>query len=127
VNGNTPYAGGAGTVEAGAVPVDDPELTPAQRDALRDSVARIANLTRDYLPDSYTVGSEVASDEVTVAVRPPAGSPVSAGFRPEFDDEDDADPIAETDRVEVARGLAASAALQVKRAFADDDTPPTAR
>jgi hypothetical protein len=127
VNGNTPYAGGAGTVEAGAVPADEPELTTAQRDALRNSVALIADLTRDYLPDSYTVGSEVAASEVTVAVRPPAGSPVSAGFRPEFDDDDDADLIAEHDRVEVARGLAASAALQVKRALAADDTPRAAR
>jgi len=63
---------------------------------------------------------------VTVAVRPPVGNPVSAGFTPEFENLADDDLISDEDREEVARGLAASAALQVKAALGDD-VPRTAR
>lgn len=130
MNGNTPYAGSDGAVPAGHRAEDDrAELTPAQRRVLRDGVAAIAARTRDLLPAEYTVGGEVRSGvdgpQVTVAVRPPVGNPVSAGFQPEFAD-GEPEPIPDGDREEVARGLAASAALQVKRAL-NGDVPPTAK
>ncbi|MFB6072654.1 MAG: DUF5811 family protein [Halobacterium sp.] len=121
MHGNSPYSGS----EPAA-----PELTGTQRRALRDSIAQIAARTRDYLPDEYVVGSEISTStngvQVTVAVRPPVGSPVSAGFTPEFENVSDEDLIPSEDREEVARGLAASAALQVKSALGDD-VPKTAR
>ncbi len=119
----------------GNAPFSGPETTTAdlsgdQRRALRTSIAQIASLTREFLPDEYVVGSEISSGssgvQVTVAVRPPAGNPVSAGFTPEFEDLADDDLIPTEDREEVARGLAASAALQVKHALGDD-VPETAR
>lgn len=122
MNGNAPYAGDL----ASQAPVD---LTPDQRRMLRDGVAAIAAQTRDLLPAEYTVGGEIQAGtngpRVTVAVRPPIGNPVSAGFEPEFA-EDEVEPIPDGDRDEVARGLAASAALQVKQALGDD-IPATAR
>lgn len=133
MNGNTPYAGRPDVVEAGrrAEGADArPQLTPDQRRALRESVVRIAARTREFLPDEYTVGSElregISGAEVRIAVRPPVGNPVSAGFQPEFDDEA-TDLIDAEDRNEVARGLAASAALQVKHAVGGGDVEPAAR
>lgn len=121
MHGNSPYSG---------TEPSKPDLTVTQRRALMDSISRIAARTRKYLPDEYVVGSEISSGtegvQVTVAVRPPAGNPVSAGFTPEFDDVTDDDLIPNDDREEVARGLAASAALQVKAALGDD-VPQTAR
>ncbi|MFC3477457.1 DUF5811 family protein [Halobacterium litoreum] len=123
MHGNSPYSG--------SEPSDpEPELTGTQRRALKHSINQIAARTRDFLPDEYVVGSEISSStagvQVTVAVRPPVGSPVSAGFSPEFEDVSDDDLIPSEDREEVARGLAASAALQVKHALGDD-VPKTAR
>ena len=121
MHGNTPYSG---------VEQSNPDLTATQRRSLRASTAQIAARTRDYLPDEYVVGSEISSGnngvQVTVAVRPPVGNPVSAGFTPEFENLADDDLISDEDREEVARGLAASAALQVK-ATLGDDVPKTAR
>jgi hypothetical protein len=121
MHGNTPYSG---------TEPSEPELTVTQRRALQDSISQIAARTRDFLPDEYVVGSEISAGtegvQVTVAVRPPAGNPVSAGFTPEFDGVSDDDLIPDDDREEVARGLAASAALQVKAALGDD-VPQTAR
>jgi hypothetical protein len=121
MHGNTPYSG--------AEP-SDADLTATQRRALRDSISQIAARTRDFLPDEYVVGSEISQADggvqVTVAVRPPAGRPVSAGFTPDFEDVADDDLISTEDREEVAQGLAASAALQVKSALGDD-VPETAR
>jgi len=123
MNGNTPYAGPS----RGA----DPEaaLTPEQRRTLRDSLALIAARTREYLPDEYVVGAEIGRGrngaQATVAVRPPAGNPVSAGFTPEFDE--GGDLVSAEERAEVARGLAASAALQVKQAFQTRSDDPVAR
>jgi len=109
---------------------DLPELTQDQRRALRQDVSRIAARTREYLPGEYIVDSEIShgsgGPQATVAVRPPVGHPVSAGFTPDQDDLDGDDLIAAEDRNEVARGLAASAALQVKRAMQEGVTP-TAR
>lgn len=108
---------------------EPPEPTPEQARALRRSVSGIADATRRYLPDEFVVGSRVgraaSGVQATVAVQPPAGNTVSAGLTAEFDGED-GDPIDETDREEVARGLAAGAVLQAKQAMGDDFTP-TAR
>lgn len=101
----------------------DAELTSSQRRQLRAGLANIAARTREFLPDEYVVGSEIANSRAgvraTVAVQPPAGNPVSAGFEPDFStDAEEAIPL--EDREEVARGLAASAALQVKQALGND-------
>jgi len=124
MNGDTPSAGPAGTDEPGA------KLTSDQRRALRDSLALIAARTREYLPDEYVVGAEIGESrhgtQATVAVRPPIGNPVSAGFTPEFDEEA-VDVVSAEERTEVAQGLAASAALQVKQAFGARPDDPVAR
>ena len=126
MNGNNPYAGAPGVVDAGAPP--EVEVTPEERRALRDAVAGIVARTQSYLPGGYTVGSELSygmnGPEATVAVHPPAGRPVSAGFAPDADDLETG--LSEADREEVARGLAASAALQTMNAVGDGLTP-TAR
>jgi hypothetical protein len=126
MNGNNPYAGAPGVVDAGQG--SEATVSPEQREALRVAVAAITARTRSYLPEGYTVGSElsVGSDgpEATVAVHPPVGRPVSAGFRPDVEDLEAG--LADEDREEVARGLAASAALQVMNAVGSDVTP-TAR
>lgn len=128
MNGNNPYAGAPGVVEAGQ-PSQDEELTPTQRRTLRRAVAGIVARTETYLPDGYAVGSELSygtdGPRATVAVRPPAGHPVSAGFSPNVDElEADLD---DTDHQEVAQGLAASAALQAMNALGDREIPQTAR
>jgi len=131
MNGNTPYAGTPGITQAGKrATADLPELTRDQKRTLRQDVSRIAARTREYLPSEYVVDSEIShgsgGPQVTVAVRPPVGHPVSAGFTPDEDDLDGEDLIAAEDRNEVARGLAASAALQVKQALGENSRP-TAR
>ena len=116
MNANTPYVG---------QPDDDADdatdLSAADRRALQARVSTVAARTRTFLPDEYVVGSSVGTGSdgvrVTVSVRPPIGNPVSAGFDPDLDAED---LIPTEDVDEVARGLAASAALQVKRAMGDD-------
>jgi len=101
------------------------ELTGEQRRELQRELASVAAHTRELLPGEFVVGSEITTGvdgpEATVAVRPPVGSVVSAGYTP--DEEID---ISRQERVDIARGLAASAALQVKRAIPEDDAP-TAR
>lgn len=134
MNGNTPYAGSFDVTQAGKrSPTDIPDLTPHQKRAFRASVTSIAARTREYLPNEYIVGSEISQGtngpQATVAVQPPVGHAVSAGFQPDGDDLDDDENgnlITDEDCNEVARGLAASAALQVKQAVGDDVTP-TAR
>lgn len=120
--GNTPYAGRPGEGE-------HPEVSAATRRALQERISHVEKETRRYLPDEYQVGSRVASSsdgaQVTVSVRPPVGNPVSAGFTPDLSGAAE-DPIPVEDVEEVARGLAASAALQVKQALGDD-VPPMAR
>ena len=126
MNGNNPYAGAPGTLDAGRP--DEHEFSTDEVRALRHAVAGIVTRTQTYLPEGYTVGSEVSHGargvEATVAVQPPVGHPVTAGLTP--DREELADGLADEDREEVARGLAASAALQVMNAVGDDITP-TAR
>ncbi|ADE02655.1 DUF5811 family protein [Haloferax volcanii] len=124
MNGNNPYAGAPGVTGAGQASADR-ELTVDQMDALRRAVAGIVSRTESYLPEGFAVGSELSTGAngplATVAVHPPVGHPVSAGFSPDADDLDAG--LTDEDRNEVARGLAASAAFQVMSAVGDDLTP----
>ncbi|MFC4989526.1 MULTISPECIES: DUF5811 family protein [Saliphagus] len=131
MNGNTPYGGLPGVTNAGERAAEDvAELSGEQKRALNRDVSRIAALTREFLPDEYVVQGDVADGatgpQVRVAVRPPVGHPVSAGFTPDVEAAIDDEMIAADERSEVARGLAASAALQVKQAIGDG-VEPTAR
>ncbi len=125
MNGNNPYAGPPGVTDAGEPASVD--LSPEQERQLRRTVAGIVARTESYLPNSYAVGSELSvgaeGPQATVAVNPPAGHPVSAGFAPDADELEAG--IADSDADEVARGLAASAAMQVMNAVGD--VTPTAR
>lgn len=101
MHGNSPHAGRE---------VADPaEVTAETRRALRRDGASVAARARELLPGSFVVGSElVESDgsiQATVAVQPPTGRVVSAGFSPDE----------EADFERLATELAAGAALQVKR------------
>ena len=130
MNGNTPYAGTPGVTQAGhRSNADVPDLTVEQKRALRDSVSSIAALTREFLPSEYVVGSQVSDGsngpQAQISVQPPVGHPVSAGLQPDLDDFDDEELLSHEEN-EVARGLAASAALQVKQVMGDNLTP-TAR
>jgi hypothetical protein len=95
MHGNSPHDGPGGE-----------EPTATDRDALRREMTAVTSQARDLLPDEFVVGSEIVEDDgglrATVVVQPPAGSVVSAGFEPgEADD--------------LARDLAAGAALEMKR------------
>lgn len=130
MNGNTPYAGVPGKTQAGKrASTDVPDLSSEQKESLRNSITAIATLTREFLPDEYIVGSKVADNgngpQAQVSVQPPVGRPVSAGFQPGLDDFD-GDNLDTHEEGEVARGLAASAAMQVKQVMGDNITP-TAR
>ncbi len=126
MNGNNPYAGAPGAVEAGRPP--EVNLSAEQKRGLRRAIAGIVAETESYLPDGYAVGSEVSYGanglEATVAVRPPAGHPVSAGLTPDLEELETG--LDAEDRTEVARGLAASAAFQTMLAVGED-IEPTAR
>ncbi|WP_247730507.1 DUF5811 family protein [Halovivax limisalsi] len=132
MNGNTPYAGRPGITQAGHRAADDlDEVTPGQRRLLRRDVSRVAARTREFLPDEYVVDSDITAGvggpQVTVAVQPPIGHPVSAGFTPDIEPVEETGSVIDDDECdEVARGLAASAALQVKQAMGNEFTP-TAR
>ena len=133
MNGNNPYGGLPGVTGAGQrTQADVPDVSRGQCRALQRDASRVAARTRELLTDEYVVDAAVSAGvtgpEVTVAVHPPIGRPVSAGFTPDLEGMGEAtdDVIASEDRDEVARGLAASAALQVKWAIGDDVTP-TAR
>ena len=115
--GNSPF----GTEEA-----DSESLSPEQRRRIERDLSRVAERTREYLPGEYVVGSELSAGvdgpEATVAVQPPVGSVVSAGYSPE----DPERAIPDDERDDIARGLAASAALQVKQVLGENSRP-TAR
>lgn len=122
MNGNYPGSGGRATV--GGQSASDTELSVGQKEALRHAVAGIVAETQSYLPEGYQVGSELqygSGPTATVAVDPPAGHPVTAGYSPAPEDLD-AGLDTDTQR-EVAQGLAASAALQVMNAVGDGITP----
>ncbi|MDQ2050995.1 DUF5811 family protein [Natronolimnohabitans sp. A-GB9] len=129
MNGNTPYAGLPGETGAGQrAAADVPDLSRTQKRTLHRDVSRIASRTREFLPDEYVVDADVSHSmtgpQVTVAVRPPVGHAVSAGFTPNLEEATaDEALITADERDEVARGLAASAALQVKQAISDNVTP----
>lgn len=97
----------------------DAEMTPEQRRSLRRDCTAVANRARELLPDEFVVGSELTrgNDGVraTVAVRPPGGTVVSAGFS--------ADETADT--ATLAHSIAATAALEAKHS--PNRHPPTAR
>lgn len=121
MNGNYPHAGGAGFGTLST----DAELSTDQKRILRRAVAGIVSRTQSYLPEGYVVGSELSYGAngplATVAVQPPAGHPVSAGFSPDVEDLETG--FTDADRDEVAQGLAASAAMQMMQAVGDDPTP----
>lgn len=98
------------------------ELTPEQRENLREGLSRVASRTRDLLPGEFVVGSEIvhssSGPRATIAVQPPVGHVVSADYTPEGDID-----ISPEERNDIATGLAASAALQVKDAMGDEDRP----
>ena len=108
-----------------SVDTADVELSVEQRRTLQAGLDTVAARTREYLPDEYVVGAQIVAGtdgpQGTIAVQPPVGAAVSAGFTPDFEEPNEG--ITEEDRTEVARQLAASAALQVKRAVSDGITP----
>lgn len=125
MNGN--YTGAGGTPVGGAQSTSAEELTMGQKDALRHAVAGIVAETQSYLPEGYQVGSELTyggGATARVAVDPPAGHPVTAGYSP--DPEELESGLDSDTQQEVAQGLAASAVMQVMEAVGDGITP-TAR
>ncbi len=106
---------------------EPPEFSPEDRKRLRRDLASVAARTRELLPAEFVVGSEISrgadGPQAMVAVQPPIGSMVSAGYAP---DGDASVAIDEQERDDIATGLAASAALQVKHAYPDEE-PRTAR
>jgi hypothetical protein len=126
MNGNTPYAGRPDATGAGQrADADVPDLSADERRDLRAGLDTVAARTREFLPDEYVVGAQIVAGtdgpEGTIAVQPPVGPAVSAGFTP--DAEELVDGIPDEDRDEVAHQLAATAALQVKRAVEDAVAP----
>jgi hypothetical protein len=122
MNGN--YTGTGGPPVGGGQSTSAEELSVGQKDALRVAVAGIVDETQSYLPEGYQVGSELtygSGATATVAVDPPAGHPVTAGYSPDPDElESGLDPDTQQ---EVAQGLAASAVMQVMDAVGDGITP----
>jgi len=110
--GNTPFGDGPG----------EPDLSPEKRKALRKDLSHVAARTRELLPDEFVVGSELSDGvdgpQATVAVQPPVGHVVSANCTP-----DGETAIDDTEREDLAVGLAASAAIQVKDALQNDASP----
>jgi len=106
MHGNTPHAG----PEDGVV-----ELEPEERRALRNDLAAVTSEARALLPDGYMVGGEIVDGADgpagTVAVRPPVGAVVSV------------DLSEGTTTAELARHLAAAAALETKRNTGAGDLP----
>jgi hypothetical protein len=99
------------------------ELSADQRKSLRRDLSSLAARTRELLPDEFVVGSEITrgtdGPQATIAVQPPVGSVVSADYTPEGDV-----AIGDTERDDIATGLAASAALEVKQSIPEDTSPP---
>lgn len=90
----------------GDIPGDVPDLTSEERRQLRTQGTAVAARARELLPEGFVVGSELVEGHdgvrATVAVRPPSGTVVSAGF--ELADAGDADDL--------ARQIVAGAALE---------------
>ena len=113
--GNTSFGGQSGA---------EVELSAEERRALRSDLTRVAARTRELLPADFVVGSELTTGsdgpQAMIAVQPPVGSPVSAGYTPDSSAELRID---DGECTELAQGLAASAALQVKQAMSGNDAP----
>lgn len=100
MHGNAPHSGRAA-----------PTPSAEDRRALRRELVDIASSTRALLADDFIVGGEIAGDgglQARIAVQPPVGSVVSAGFEL-GDDEVDS----------LASELAAGAVLEAKHAGSD--------
>ena len=99
-------------------------LTREQRQTLRSDLASVAARTRELLPGEFVVGSEVSDGatgpRATIAVQPPVGSVVSADYTPE---DPESATISAEERNDLAQGIAASAALQVKQVMGEDQSP----
>lgn len=99
---------------------------------LRSNAKTVAARVRHLLPAEYDVTGDVTDSangpQAFVAIQPPVGPPITAGFGVEeyADANDVGTDIPDDERDEVASGLAARAALQVKQAVGDAITP-TAR
>ena len=104
------------------------DLTDTEAQHLREAVAGIVAATQMYLPEGFVVGSELVAGQdgpaAMVAVHPPAGPPISAGFTPDADEL--ASGLTPDATEEVAKRLAANAAHQAMLAVGDD-LIPTAR
>lgn len=97
------------------------ELTEDEREMVQEELSAVVTRTRRLLPGEFVVGSELAAGAdgptATVAVQPPVGRAVRANYTPSdagFD---------EGSRDELAAGLAASAAVQVREALRNDAAP----
>jgi len=103
---------------------DTGSLSDDQRRRLKRDLAQVAERTRKLLPGEFVVGSELSTGvdgpEGTVAVRPPIGHVVSAGYTPENPENPEV-AISDDQRDDLAQGLAASAAFQVKQAMDGHD------
>lgn len=110
MHGNTPHAG---------PPDSDP--SPERRRALRRDLLDVATSTRSLLSEEFVVGGEITegdgSLQATVAVQPPYGSVVSAGFQPDADEDANVESF--------AKDLAAGAVLEAKQS--NRDVQPAAR
>ncbi len=110
--GNTPFGDGQPTRE----------LDAEQRRTLRSDLSTVVARTQELLPSEFAVASEITEKDdgphATVAVRPPVGAPVSADYTP-----DESVAIEDAELEDLATGLAASAALQMKQAMPDDPSP----
>lgn len=109
--GNTSFDDGSSAIE----------LSPDQRKDLRRDLSTVAARTRELLPGEYVVGSELmessSGPRATIAVQPPVGGIVSADYQL-----DGKLTIDEREQEDLAVGLAASAALQVKQAHRDNSS-----
>lgn len=94
-------------------------LTNEQRKRLRQNITTVVARTRELLPGEYVVGSELTSEDAgpraRIAVQPPRGPIVSADFAPQ----NGTIEIPDEELDDLVHGLAASAALQAKRAGND--------
>ena len=97
------------------------EFTAEEREQLQAELSAVAARTRRLLPGEFVVGSELSEGmdglTATVAVKPPVGHAVRANYTPSgagFD---------EGSREELAAGLAASAAVQVREAIRNEAAP----
>lgn len=99
--------------------------------ALRSNAKSVATQVRHLLPAEYDVTGDVTESQngpqAFVAIQPPVGPAITAGFGVgEYSGGETGPHIPDDERDEVASGLAARAALQVKQAVGDAITP-TAR